>query len=177
MSSDHRSALASDKGSLNQGFVRLLARHVSAILWTADQSLMITSLTGGGLANFGRKPGEGGGKTLFEYFGTQDRQYPPIAAHLNALQGNIGDYEVEYQGRTFFSHVEPLRGETGEIVGVIGLGLDMTDTIRAQSALQDSEERFRSIFETSPVGIGIAFRGILRYANPALAQLFRYEGP
>jgi len=138
---------------------------------------MITSLTGGGLANFGRKPGEGGGKTLFEYFGTQDRQYPPIAAHLNALQGNIGDYEVEYQGRTFFSHVEPLRGETGEIVGVIGLGLDMTDTIRAQSALQDSEERFRSIFETSPVGIGIAFRGILRYANPALAQLFRYEGP
>jgi PAS domain S-box-containing protein len=177
MSSERGSSFTSDKGSLDHGFVRLLARHVSAILWTADQALKITSLTGGALANFGRKQDEGVGKTLFEYFGTQDRLFPPLAAHLNALQGQVGDYEVDYQGRTFYSHVEPLRGEDGQVVGVIGLGLDMTDTIKARSALQDSEERFRSIFERSPVGIGIAFRGALRYANPALARLFQCESP
>ncbi|HVR87749.1 MAG TPA: PAS domain S-box protein, partial [Planctomycetota bacterium] len=149
----------------------------SAILWTVDRALKITSLTGGGLAKFGGKPDEGVGKTLFEHFRTEDRLYPPLAAHLSALEGQVGDYQVEYQGRSFYSHVEPLRDEAGQVVGVIGLGLDMTDTIRAQSALRDSEERFRSIFEMSPVGIGIAFRGILRYANPALSQLFGYERP
>ena len=116
-------------------------------------------------------------KTLFEYFGTQDRLYPPLASHLSALEGQFGDYEVECRCRTFYSHVEPLRGEDGLVIGVIGLGLDMTDMIRAQSALKDSEERFRSIFDKSPLGIGIAYKGTLRYVNSALVQIFRYESP
>jgi PAS domain S-box-containing protein len=177
MGSSHESALSATKVGLDHGILRLLARNVSAILWTTDRALTITSLAGGGLAVFGQVPGGGVGKTLFEYFGTQDRLYPPLAAHLSALEGQVGDYQVEYRGRTFYSHVEPLRGEDGLVVGIVGLGLDMTDTIRAQSALRDSEERFRSIFDKSPLGIGIAYKGTLRYVNPALAQLFRYESP
>lgn len=162
---------------LDQRILRLLAKHVSAILWTTDRSLTITSLTGGGLAVLGRKPSEGIGKTLFQYFGTQDRLFPPLAAHFNALDGVAGDYQVEYLGRSFYSHVEPLREEDGRVVGVIGLGLDVTDTIQAQNALRDSEDRFRSIFEQSPIGIGIAYQGSLRYVNPALVRLFRYDNP
>jgi len=175
-SSDDTSSPAT-KAGLDRGFVRLLAKNISAILWTTDRALAITSLAGGGLATFGQTPDGGLGKTLFEYFGTQDRLYPPLAAHLNALEGHVGNYEVVYRGRTFYSHVEPLRGEDGLVVGVIGLGLDMTDTIRAQSALKDSEERFRSIFEKSPLGIGIAHKGTLRYVNSALVQMFQYESP
>jgi PAS domain S-box-containing protein len=177
MGSDHESSVTSTPELGDHRIARLLANHVSAILWTTDQVLMVTSITGGGLAAFGKKPDEGVGKTLFEYFGTEDRSYPPLAAHLNALQGQFGDYQVDYGGRTFYSRVEPMRGKDGLIVGVIGLGLDMTDTIKVQSALRDSEERFRSLFEKSPIGIGIAYKGTMRYVNSALVQLFRYDTP
>jgi PAS domain S-box-containing protein len=177
MGTDNELPVPSTKEALDHGFVQLLSRNVSVILWTTDPSLAITSLAGGGLAAFGRKPDEGVGKTLFEYFGTQDRRYPPLAAHLSALEGKVENYEVEYRGRTFYSHVEPLRGEEGQVVGVIGLGLDMTDSVRTRSALKDSEERFRSVFERSPLGIGIAYKGILCYVNSALVQLFQYESP
>jgi PAS domain S-box-containing protein len=161
----------------DQSVARLVARHVSAILWTTDRDLRITSLTGGGLAAFGNKPDEGVGRTLFEYFGTEDRHYPPLAAHFGALEGRVGDYEVEYRDRMFYSHVEPLRGEGGTVVGVVGLGLDMTETARARNALKNSEERFRSVFEGSPIGIGIAFKGTLRYVNSTLVRMFGCEGP
>jgi PAS domain S-box-containing protein len=172
MHSDQEPSSGSGK---QQGLVGLLARHVSAILWTTDRDLKITSLTGGGLAAFGQRPNEGIGKTLYERLGTRDPLYPPIAAHLNAVQGQIGDYEVEYLGRSFYSHVEPLREESGLVVGVIGLGLDMTAASLAQQALKDSEERFRSMFEKSPIGIGIAYKGTLRYVNPALVGLFGHD--
>ncbi|HXX93525.1 MAG TPA: PAS domain S-box protein, partial [Planctomycetota bacterium] len=161
----------------DQGLLRLLGGNVSAILWTTDPTLTITSLAGGGLATLGRQPGTQRGQTLFEYLGTQDRQSPPIAAHLRALEGQPGDYAVEYRGRNFFSHVEPLRGEDGQVVGVVGLGLDMTETLRTQRDLKDSEERFRSIFDKSPLGIGIAYKGTLRYVNQALLGIFRYDDP
>jgi PAS domain S-box-containing protein len=167
----------SDAASFDQGVVRLLTDHVSAILWTTDPSLRITWITGGGLATFGVKPGDGVGKTLYEYFRTEDRKYPPIAAHLGALEGRCGDYEVEYQGRTFYSRVEPFRAGNGVVTGVIGLGLDMTETVRTRKDLGESEERFRAVFEHSPIGIGIAVRGMLRYANPAFLGLFRVGQP
>ena len=177
MESGDPSPLPPGTASLDQGLLRLLATHVSAIFWTADRELKIRTLAGGGLAVFGVKPEEGVGRTLFEYFGTQDPKYPGIAAHLGALEGRAGDYEVEYRGRTFYSRVEPLRNGGGEVTGVIGLGLDLTETVRARKDLRESEERFRSVFERSPVGMGIAIRGTLRYANPALVRLFRCDGP
>jgi PAS domain S-box-containing protein len=171
--------MEADQGRMpfDQGVVRLLTTHLAAIFWTADSTLTITTLGGGGLTAFGVKPEDGVGTTLFEYFQTRDPAFPAIAAHLGALEGRPGDYEVEYRGRTFYSRVEPFRGEDGRIVGVIGLGLDMTETVRARKELQESEDRFRSVFERSPVGIGIVLQGILRYANPALLRLFRCDDP
>jgi PAS domain S-box-containing protein len=177
MDPDPRAPAAPSATFSDVGLVRLLARHHSAIFWTTDRDLRITFITGGGLAAFGRKPDESVGRTLFEYFGTDDRRYPPLAAHLGALEGQLGDYEVGYRDRTFYSHVEPLRREDGIVLGVLGLGIDITEAIRARGALKDSEERFRSVFEASPVGIGIAFLGTLRYVNSALSRLFECESP
>ncbi len=46
---------------------------------------------------------------------------------------------------------EPVRNEAGEVSGIFIQGIDVTNRVRARSALQESEERFRLIADSAPV--------------------------
>jgi PAS domain S-box-containing protein len=49
----------------------------------------------------------------------------------------------------------PLRDETGQIVRWYGTGIDIEDRKRAEQALRKSEERWRSVFENSAIGVAL----------------------
>ncbi len=51
------------------------------------------------------------------------------------------------------SNAAPLRDENGQIYGVVGVFLDVTESKRAEKALRESELRFRNIYDTAPVSI------------------------
>ncbi|MGA3310878.1 MAG: PAS domain-containing protein, partial [Xanthobacteraceae bacterium] len=53
---------------------------------------------------------------------------------------------VELQGR--LANYFPFRSESGEVIGLIGAVTDITDLKQAQLALRQSEERFRTIFDS-----------------------------
>src|SRR5262249_13443522 len=62
--------------------------------------------------------------------------------------------------------------------GEVGISIhqDITELKRAQEALQESEERFRNVFEQSPVGI--ALLGLdhkMSKANPAFCRMLGYS--
>jgi PAS domain S-box-containing protein len=50
----------------------------------------------------------------------------------------------------------PLLNEEGEFDGIMAVVEDITEQVKAEQSLKESEERFRSIFETAPDGIFIA---------------------
>jgi len=52
---------------------------------------------------------------------------------------------------------------------------DITEARRTDSALRESEERFRILTESSLAGVYIASQGRFNYVNPAFAQIFGYE--
>jgi PAS domain S-box-containing protein len=54
----------------------------------------------------------------------------------------------------FFRNV-PLRDETGKLVRWYGTAVDIEDRKRAEQALRKSEERWRSVFENSAVGVAL----------------------
>jgi diguanylate cyclase (GGDEF)-like protein/PAS domain S-box-containing protein len=50
--------------------------------------------------------------------------------------------------RYYLANFFPFRSETGEVAGLIGAVIDITDLKRKETELRESEERFRTIFET-----------------------------
>jgi PAS domain S-box-containing protein len=126
----------------HEGRARLavMIERMPAVLWTTDKELRYTSSMGSGLDSLGVKSGGLTGKTLAEYFQTEDPQHPSINAHWRALAGESLTYELHWQKRIFESHVRPLRGTDGEIIGVIGVALDITDRKQLADQLRQSQK-------------------------------------
>lgn len=76
-------------------------------------------------------------------------------------------------GGWFSSSKIPWRDKDGQIMGLVGINRDICDQKRAEAAIQANEEKFRNIFEKSPVGIEIYDSdGKLIDANPASLEIF-----
>ena len=76
--------------------------------------------------------------------------------------------------RIVLSHKVPLRDADQEIVGILGISLEITERKRMEEALRESERRYQTLAALSPVGI---FRTDAQgdrifYANERLQQKF-----
>jgi diguanylate cyclase (GGDEF)-like protein/PAS domain S-box-containing protein len=116
--------------------LRFLAEQMPLALWTTDHNLRITSNWGAGLLAARIRPGELVGRSVFEYLKCQDPHTAPIMQHYEALRGASSRFEYKRKNRVLEIHLEPLRSPTGEIIGCIGAGLDVTER-------KESEERIR----------------------------------
>jgi len=119
---------------------RVLVEQLPAVLWTVDRQLQFTSSVGSGLARLGLKPNEIVGKSLLEYFETNDRTFLPVAAHLRAVSGEPVTFPVEWKGGSYACHVEPLRDANGEIFGAICMSLDVTDRKNLEEQLRQAQK-------------------------------------
>lgn len=89
-------------------------------------------------------------------------------------------YEVEIYHKDKSIHrlevtETPLRGADGKVTGVEGLAHDITKRKRIETALQESEARYRWIIETTQEGFGsIDSCGRIVAVNPRLEEMFGY---
>lgn len=69
----------------------------------------------------------------------------------------------------------PLLDEDGEVWGTIEQVRDITDRVRADDALRESEATLKSVFRAAPIGIGITRNRVITYANAELCEMTGYS--
>ncbi|MFI5056791.1 MAG: diguanylate cyclase [Candidatus Acidiferrales bacterium] len=106
--------------------LRMLVEQMPVVLWTTDRHLRITSNWGSGLRPSKIRPGELVGRTVYEFLECQDPQATLITRHFEALRGLSSHFEHKQKNQVLDIHLEPFLGASGEILGCIGVGVDIT---------------------------------------------------
>src|SRR6202042_3182401 len=66
--------------------------------------------------------------------------------------------------------------ETGKLVRWYGIAIDIEDRKRAEQALRKSEERWRSVFENSAIGVALTdLNGRFLATNPVYQRMVGYS--
>jgi len=125
--------------------LRLMISQVPAILWTVDRDLRFTSSMGAGLRALALAPGQVVGKDLYEFFGTDDPDFLPIAMHRRSLAGEAMTFELVWDHSVWETHTEPLRDESGRVIGCLAIGLDISARKMAEAELKESREKLRAL--------------------------------
>ncbi|HYT94623.1 MAG TPA: response regulator, partial [Gemmataceae bacterium] len=132
--------------------LRLMLDRMPAVLWTTDRELRVSFCAGAGMAVLNVTPEQWIGRTLYEYLGTEDRTFYPIAAHDRALAGESISYEMECQSHIFRTHLQPLRDAAGQIAGCIGVTLDVTAHRRAEAGRGELDARIAQAQKLETLG-------------------------
>ncbi len=134
------------------------------------------------LANIGKSESEVIGKTDFDV-------YPPeVAERIAAVDREIITYGKSIVGAEVLLENQkgrriwmlnsklPLRNKNNEIIGIVGIALDISDRKLAEEALRGSEDKYRQFFEKDLTADFIAsIDGTIVMFNPAFLKVFGFR--
>jgi PAS domain S-box-containing protein len=152
---------------------RLLNEKMPAMLWATDKNLHYTYSAGSALAQVGLKPGQVVGRQLGELTGKSNHAVSSgIEFNRRALNGESVTYDIEISGRILHCDIEPLWDPDGNVIGTIGVGLDVTEHRQAERELVKLS---RAIEQSGDMVIITDQIGTIEYVNPAFEATTGYS--
>jgi PAS domain S-box-containing protein len=122
------------------------------------------------------------GKNWFDHFIPPRIKNELLTVAEKLLHGEIES--VEYyenpvltrngEERFIAWHNAFIKDETGQITGHIGSGEDITEARRAEAALRQSEEKYRTVVENANEAIFIAQDWVLKFCNPKTIEMLGF---
>jgi PAS domain S-box-containing protein len=141
-------------------------------IWTTDRQLVVTSAQGQLIRQWQVDPSRFIGRTLADLLLDGREDHPFIQAHLAALAGYDSPVRVEWGGMLYGVRIGPLRDESGQIVGSIGVQQQMGWLPDDEDTLRESDVRLRRVIDSCIVGIAFGDdEGRVTDANEAFLQI------
>jgi PAS domain S-box-containing protein len=162
---------------------RMLVESVEDVVFRLDRDQRCVDIFGRWLEREGYRPRQFLGRTTREIVGAADASSHEVA-NLRALAGETVVYEWTLQRPDGIRHMQtslsPLRGPGGRILGIAGVGRDMTrlhEEMRARADAESEAARWAYIFQRAAWGVAIASADgeRLEAVNPALARMLGYD--
>ena len=111
--------------------------HAPVVLFALDQRGRFTMSEGHGLVGLGLKPGEVVGRSAFEIYAGA----PEVIASLKRAYDGEDFTEVVSVGTFMFeTHYMPTRNPRGEVDGVFGVAIDVTERHQLEQQLRQSQK-------------------------------------
>jgi PAS domain S-box-containing protein len=161
----------------------LISMSAGLVIYDYDVSTGDIIWSGNSLEVLGYKPQELGNIDRWvELIHPDDR--PEAFRLLEVAEKNLEPYDVYYRFSTksgSYVHVHDrgffVAGADGNASRMLGMMNDVTERIKAEESLRDSEQRFRTLQEASFGGIGLHDQGKIIDCNQGLCDLtgFSYE--
>ena len=127
-----------------------VVNSASMVLWAIDGDGIFTFSAGRGLELLGLEAGEIVGQNLFELYA----DVPQILEDARrALAGEEFTSTIDLGNLVFESRYTPTRDESGEVTGVIGIAVDITDWRRSELENSQNLSLLRATLESTADGI------------------------
>jgi diguanylate cyclase (GGDEF)-like protein/PAS domain S-box-containing protein len=116
--------------------LRTIMEQTPVLLWSTDRDLRITANWGSGLPFSDIRPCEMVGRTVYDLFRSNEPAAVPIAQHHKALRGVTSRFEYTKTDKALDIQLGPLRSSEGDIVGCIGVGVDITERKKTEEDIR-----------------------------------------
>ena len=155
--------------------------HIPDAVLMLDHDGIVTSWNKGAERMFGYGRQEILGQHVSQLFAAEERE--TMNNTLNEALAKQDELDVELQvcrkdDQAFYAHfsLAQARDANGRVTGIIIYGLDISDRKRAEHALQQSNERFRGLVESTSDWVWeMDANGVFTYVSPQIKVLLGYE--
>ena len=169
--------------------LRLSEANYRAIFDTANDTIFVHDADSGAILDANQKATEMYGYTTEEFrhlnVEVLSEGHPPYS-QAEAIQwigrASTGSPQLfawkarDKGGRIFWVEVNLKRTTLNGVPRLLAIVRDITDRKRAELALQESEERYRTIFEEGPLGIVLASLDLeVQYVNQRFCEMLGYS--
>ncbi|MCM0081873.1 PAS domain S-box protein [Geomonas sp. Red32] len=156
---------------------RALIENLPQRIFLKDRNSVYLSCNSSFARELGRVPEEIFGKTDHDLFqeSLATKRMEDDARVMAAGFPVERDERRVRDGSWVSSSLVPLKDDSGQAYGLLGVLTDITRRKRAEEQLKESEERFRNTFEQAAVGIfHLAMNGVMIRVNPCFCDILGF---
>jgi PAS domain S-box-containing protein len=121
------------------------------------------------------------GRKIQEFIAERDRprlKEAIIKTYREEPRGPIQYTMYKEDGTEFLAEgtSSALKDKNGKNIGLIGIAQDITERVRSEQKLKESEEKYHALFENAPIGVAISdYEGNVIDINEHMKKLLGYE--
>jgi PAS domain S-box-containing protein len=159
---------------------RLLAESAQDFIFIIDRNLIVRYVNDFGAQIFSSTPIELMGKPLSDLFPPAlfDEFKRSIEATFSTLQPVSKQTKVGFPGKKevwLETKLTPIPEKMGRVHTILGISRDISERMKAEEELRQSEQKFRTLADTVSAGIIIVKNGKFCYANQYLLETTGYS--